>query len=145
MSKVVRTSRNRGEFFVRFNSKNKSAGGKTPTHMNVELPEEKAKNFARLGKMDVSTVEDVKTVFASIDVAKIAKVPEDLNKAACTANQGAITVEKTSDGVYTISAAKDSLQSFKSTAKGQGTHHWVKQSLEQNSTALHLLKQMLLK
>lgn len=128
MSKIVRLSRNRGEFFPRFDSRFVATGDKTPQNATILMPDRKAAFYKRVGRYlveDDNKPTDVFAGFASsvLDAGNLPK--SDPNYDDAVINQGLATISTVSDGVYKISANSSQLQTYESTAKGQGSHKWV--------------------
>lgn len=64
--------------------------------------------------------------YLDVDVKKVAKAPNDINKVKSQANQDKITVNE-KDNVYTVTVAGgvDSLNEFESTNPAQGSGKWI--------------------
>lgn len=128
MSKIVKVSRNFGEFLTRFDSrKYQKVGSATPHNMNIVAPDKRADYMARVGINPVTDNYTPEEVFTSFSIAKLdaANAPKDANYDDCVINQNAVTITKISDNEYEVSADISSLKAYASSNPSQGTHKWV--------------------
>lgn len=127
MSKIVKVEKNFGDFLVRYDD-DKYIGIKNDKGFkDILVVNDGDDFFARQAGVSVEDLKSNKQVFPNFSVELLAagSVPQhDPYHEQMAENQNKCTLTKVEDGVYRLTA-NGSLNSFPSSAMGQGTHEWV--------------------
>lgn len=127
MSKIVKVEKNFGDFLVRYND-NKYIGIKDENNFkDILVVNEGDDFFARQAGISIEDLKSNSQVFSnfSIELLTADLVPQsDPYHEQMRENQNKCALTKVEDGVYRL-VANGSLNSFPSSAMGQGTHEWV--------------------
>lgn len=127
MSKIVKVEKNFGDFLVRYND-DKYIGIKDENNFkDILVVNEGDDFFIRQAGISVEDLKSNSQVFSNFSIELLAadSVPQsDPYHEQMVENQNKCTLTKVEDGVYRL-VANGSLNSFPSSAMGQGAHEWV--------------------